>query len=160
MCVRPFGRCAGSVRPVQPLSTAAIRRPFHWGIVIVSAPEEGGAIPDVQPDRAVTGDEHGLIALVRHAQDVESFAEDFDWAEAEVLVRLLPDEAPESADRREVYRGMLHTPSGRVTVGDADSEVIHPAHHGWTHVVVTVDADVPEDDLSPDVIRVDLSPGA
>ena len=159
MTARPLERFPGSVLPVQPLSSAVIRRPFHWGIVIVSAPEEGGAIPDVQPDRAVTGDEHGLIALVRHAQDVESFAEELDWAEAEVLVRLLLGAAPESADRREVYRGRLHTPSGRVTVGDADSEVTHPAHDGWTNVVVTVDADVPGDDLSPDAIRVDLSPG-
>jgi hypothetical protein len=127
--------------------------------VVVCAPEEGGAIPDVKPGRAVTGDEHGLIALVRHAQDVESFAEESEWAEAEVLVRLLPDDAPESADRREIYRGVLHTPSGRVSVGDADSEVIHPAHPGWTRIVVTVDAEVPQDDLSPDAIRVDLSPG-
>lgn len=124
----------------------------------MSAPEEGGAIPDVEPGRAVTGDEHGLIASVRHAQDVESFADDVDWAEAEVVVRLLPEAAAESATRRVVYRAKLHTPSGRVTVGDADSEVVCPAHEGWTHVVVTVDADLPGDDLSPEQVGVDLSP--
>lgn len=143
---------------MQPLSSATIRRPFHWGIVIVTSPEDGGEIPEVLPDRPVTGDEHGLIALVRHAQDVESFAGDIEWAEAEVVVRLLSEEPPDSSDRREVYRGTVRTPSGRITVGDADSEVVHPAHHGWTTVTVTVDRHLPEDDLSPDAVRVDLTP--
>ena len=143
---------------MQPLSSATIRRPFHWGIVIVASPEEGGEIPDVQPEQAVTGDEHGLIALVRHAQDIESFDGEIEWAEAEVVVRLLSEEEPASRDRRQVYRGTIRTPTGKVAVGDADGEVVHPAHHGWTTVTVTVDGHLPEDDLSPDAIQVDLSP--
>jgi hypothetical protein len=40
---------ASSVCGVQPLSTVSIRRPFHWGIVIIAGAESGGRIPDVEP---------------------------------------------------------------------------------------------------------------
>jgi hypothetical protein len=144
---------------MQPLATANIRRPFHWGIVVVSDVESGGLIPDVDPERAVSANENGIVALIRHAQDIDSFEGEFDWAEAEVLVRLLTEAEPPSPDRREVFRGRLKTPTGRISVGDADGEVVHPAHHGWNEVVVTVASDVNATDLSPDAIRIDLLPG-
>jgi hypothetical protein len=37
--------------------------------------------------------------------------------------------------------------------------VVHPAHHGWNQVIVTVASAVNATDLSPDAIRIDLLPG-
>lgn len=155
-----IGRKAGDVTcsAMQPLATASIRRPFHWGIVVVSDVESGGLIPDVDPERPVSANENGIIALIRHAQDVDSLDE-FDWAEVEVLLRFLTEAEPAAPDRRELYRGRLKTPTARISVGDADGEVVHPAHQGWTEVVVTVASDVNATDLSPDAIRIDLLPG-
>jgi hypothetical protein len=144
---------------MQPLAAARIRRPFHWGIVVVSDVESIGLVPDVDPERAVSANENGFVALIRHAQDVDSFGGEFEWAEAEVLVRLLTEAGPPTSDRREVFRGRLKTRTGRISVGDADGEVVHPAHAGWNEVVVTVGSDVNDTDLSPDAIRIDLLPG-
>jgi len=36
--------------------------------------------------------------------------------------------------------------------------VTFPGHREWTHLIVTVDADLPEGDLSPKSIRIDLAP--
>lgn len=143
---------------MQPLVSTTIRRPFHWGIVVLADADSGGRIPDVNPEESVTGNEHGVVALIRHAQDIDSFDGDFDWAEAQVLVRLLPEEEALAAGRRVIFRGRVLASSGRISVGDADGEIIHPAHHGWNEVVVTVAADLPVTDLSPDELRVDLLP--
>ncbi|GAB3871994.1 hypothetical protein [Terrabacter terrigena] len=143
---------------MQPLSTALIRRPFHWGIVIVSDVKSGGDIPEVHPNALVTANDHGVIVLVRHAQDIPSFDGNFDWAESEVMVRLLPASAATRTDRREVFRGRLSVPSGRISMGDADDEVVHSAHSGLNEVVITVARDVDESDRSPDAIQIDLLP--
>jgi hypothetical protein len=144
---------------MQPLATVCIRRPFHWGIVVVSDVESGGLIPDVDTESAVSANENGIVVLIRHTQDIDSFDGEFDWAEAEVLVRLLSEAEPPAPDRREGFRGRLMTPTGRISVGDADGEVVHPAHPGWNEVVVTVASDVNATDLSPDAIRIDFLPG-
>lgn len=89
---------------MQPISSVLIRRAFHWGIVIVSDVKSSGDIPDVDRDALVAANEHGLVVAVRHAQDIASFEGDFDWAEAEVVVRLLPVRAPMPADRRAASR--------------------------------------------------------
>ncbi len=143
---------------VQPLATAVIRRPFHWGIVIVTDGKADHQLPDVDPNRLVTADQHGIIALVRHAQDIESFDGDFDWAESEVIVRLLPTDAVPADGRREIYRGVLITPSGRISIGDADGDVLHPAHQGSTYVVVSASAELEDGDLQPASIQLDLLP--
>lgn len=143
---------------VQPLATAVIRRPFHWGIVIVTDGKTDQQLPDIDPNQLVTADEHGIIALVRHAQDIESFDDDLEWAESEVTVRLLPNDAVPADGRREIYRGVLITPSGRISIGDADGDVLHPAHHGSTLVVVSVSADLEDGDLQPASIQLDLLP--
>ncbi|MDR6906082.1 hypothetical protein J2X63_001768 [Agromyces sp. 3263] len=122
--------------------------------------EYGGQIPDVDPTNLVSANEHGIVASIRHAQDVDSFAGEFDWAEAQVIVRLLPHEALATTTRREVFRGTILVPGGRIAIGDADGDVIHPAHRGWNQLVVTVDADVQVTDLSPDEVRIDLFPSA
>jgi hypothetical protein len=141
-----------------PLITTCIRRPFHWGIVVVADSESGGSIPDVDPETAVSSNEHGIVILMRHAQDIDSFEGEIEWAEAEVLVRLLAQLETQSDGRREVFRGRLATPSGRISIGDADGDVVHPAHKGWNKVIVSVASDVSVTDLSPDAIRIDLVP--
>lgn len=143
---------------MQPLATTCIRRPFHWGIVIIADAESGSLIPDVDPEKAVSSNEHGIVALIRHAQDIDSFEGEFDWAEAQVLVRLLTQPEPPSTDRREVFRGRLMIASGRISVGDADGEVVHPAHEGWNELIVTVASDVAVSDLSPEELRIDHIP--
>lgn len=145
---------------VQVLVSTVIRRPFHWGIVIVADHESGGQIPDVDPTNLVSSNDHGIVASIRHAQDVDSFAGEFDWAEAEVVVRLLPHEERLATTRREVFRGAILVPGGRISIGDADSDVIHAAHRGWNQLIVTVDPDVQVTDLSPDEVRIDLFPSA
>lgn len=143
---------------MQPLATTCIRRPFHWGIVVIADAQSGSQIPDVDPEKAVSSNEHGIVALIRHAQDVDSFEGEFDWAEAQVLIRLLTQPEPHSTDRREVFRGRLMIASGRISVGDADGEVVHPAHKGWNELIVTVPSDGPVIDLSPEDLRIDLIP--
>lgn len=143
---------------MQPLATVCIRRPFHWGIVIIADAESRSQLPDLDPEKAVTSNEHGIVALIRHAQDIDLFEGEFDWAEAQVLVRLLTQAEPPSADRREVFRGRLMIANGRISVGDADGEVVHPAHEGWNELIVTVASDVAVSDLSPEELRVDLVP--
>jgi hypothetical protein len=156
----PDGRRPILSLAVQALVSTVIRRPFHWGIVIVADEESGGQIPDVDPANLVSSNEHGIVATIRHAQDVDSFAGEFDWAEAQVVVRLLPHEERPATTRREVFRGAILVPSGRISIGDADSDVIHPAHRGWNQLVVTVGADVEVTELSPDEVRIDLFPSA
>lgn len=144
---------------MQPVSTTTIRRPFHWGIVIVADADSRESLPDVNPQQPVTGNDVGVIALVRHAQDVESFEGDYDFAEAEVTVRLLSAaDKTDMCSRREIYRGRLVAAKGRLSVGDADEDVVISAHQGPNDVVVTVDGNVSEGDLSPEAIRVDLLP--
>jgi hypothetical protein len=50
---------------MQPLATTCIRRPFHWGIVIIADAESGSQIPDLDPEKAVSSNEHGIVALIR-----------------------------------------------------------------------------------------------
>lgn len=61
---------------------------FFGGIVVIADAESGGQIPDADPEKAVSSHEHGIVALIRHAQDIDSFEGEFDWAGAQVLVRL------------------------------------------------------------------------
>jgi hypothetical protein len=59
-----------------------------------------------------------------------------------VPVRLMTKRRPPSTDRREVFRGRPTTATGRISIGDADSDVVHPAHKGWNELVVTVASDI------------------
>ncbi len=144
---------------MQPLLTTTIRRPFHWGIVVVAVEPPTGDIPAVVGDTLVVANAHSLIILVRHAQDIESLDGEYDFAEAEVTVRQMVGPMSSPASGRVVYEGVLDVPSGRLSVGDADDWVILPAHHGANTAVVSVEAGVPADELSPDAVHVDLWPG-
>lgn len=109
---------------MQPLTSVVVTRPWHWGIAIISDPSLGGEIPEVRPDARVSANRSGVVILVRHAQDIESFEGDFEWAEARVSVRYWAS-APEISDGTTVvFEGTLATPTGRLWIGDADDEVV------------------------------------
>src|SRR5262249_49871833 len=100
----------------------------------------------IEPGRVVSANGHALIATVRQAQDVESFDEGFDWAEVVVTVRLVT-KPPSATTRRVVHHGVLATPSGHISIGDADGFVTVPSHEGATVVVISVGADLPDDEI-------------
>jgi hypothetical protein len=136
-----------------------ITRPFHWGIVAVSDPSAYVVPEEIQHDRTITATETGLVALVRHAQDVPSFEGDFDWAEVIVTVRLLTRADESTLPRRTVYAGLIATPSGRLSFGDADGDVVVIAHEGATFITASVPDTLSIDDLYPEALFFDLVPG-
>lgn len=94
------------------------RRPFHWGILNV-ADAGSRRLPDLEPGHAVSWGDDAFDITVRHAQDVEWDGLEDDelipLAEVEVRVHLgVP--APEG-----VPEGVIAVPSGRIDLGDADS---------------------------------------
>jgi hypothetical protein len=72
----------------QPIVTTTVTRPWNWGIVVIADPSLGGEIPAVDPDRAVSANDNGLVVLVVHAQDVDCPLES-GTAEASITTRLL-----------------------------------------------------------------------
>ena len=144
----------------QPPQVTTVRRPFNWGIVIIAADDWAGDLPEVARDALVAANESAVIIGVRHAQDSGEFDGEFlKLAEAEVVVRRLDGSASSGESRRELFRTVITVPTGRVTVGDADEQVVVSAHRGANAVLVSVDAQVPIDDMSPDAVQVDLLPG-
>jgi hypothetical protein len=150
---------------VEPNRVTTIKRPFHWGIVIVVGDDWGGEseVPAFDPDRMVAANDFAATIAVRHAQDTDEVetaddgVEYVKFAEASVVVRLL-DSTPSDEGRREVFSGVISVPSGRLSIGDADEETIVTAHRGDNRVIVSVDDEAPSDDLSPDLVYVDILP--
>jgi hypothetical protein len=136
----------------QPLFEVTLTRPWHWGIAVVF--DHDGEVPDVDPEQLVSVGTSGLVILVRHAQDsIKSFDGDWDWATACLHVRLLT--AAEPTERSIACDTVLQTPSGRLSVGDADGDVALSTHHHRTRVVVSVEDPA---DTSPDKVWIDLLP--
>ncbi len=110
-----------SLSAMQPIYEVTITRPWHWGIVAVSAPN--APVPESLGDALVVGNSDGIVLCVRHAQDIEAetFEGDGDWATATVHLRSLTQ--LDSGDGEVLYEGELSLPEGRLTIGDADSEV-------------------------------------
>lgn len=145
---------------MEPLQTTAIKRPFHWGIVILVGDDWTGDIPEIAANSLVSANARAVSVGVRHAQDTDEYeGEHVRFAEASVAVRLFDAVAQTGDSRREVFRGVINVPSGRLCVGDADEETVVPAHRGKNVVVVSVDPQLGSEDLSPDAIQVDLLPG-
>lgn len=65
------------------------------------------------------------------------------------------NEVEPAAGIHAVGGGMLSTPAGTLSVGDADMNVIVPVHKGLTQVLVSI-PDMA--DLSPEHVKVDLWP--
>jgi hypothetical protein len=155
----------GNASIEEPNRVTTIQRPFHWGIVVVVGDDWGGEseVPAFDPDRIVAANDFAVTISVRHAQDTDEVETGDDGveyvklAEATVVARLL-DASPTGEGRREVFSGVIAVPSGRLSIGDADEETIVTAHQGDNRVRVSVDDEVPADDLSPDLVYVDLLP--
>jgi hypothetical protein len=109
-------------------------------------------VPEVPGQGVVTASSDALVVKVRHAQDIdaEAFEGDWDWATATVVVRSLTAFAEDAEDP--VYDGVLVLPDGRLSVGDADSDVtltdlshrsrvqVHvPVFHGGQAASVRID---------------------
>jgi hypothetical protein len=110
----------------QPKVTVTVTRPWNWGIVVLG--DDKQPPPDVDARHPVTANGNGLVVLVRHAQDVgipddASGGDVLPSAEASVSVAFW-EEVPEVVRPGDVqYEGNMSTPSGRLSIGDADHEV-------------------------------------
>ena len=142
---------------LEPLSATTIRRPFHWGLVVLVGRDWDGEYPEVDPDQPVTASDRVLLIPVIHAQDTDEFeGEHVIFARAEVVVRRWVS-APESQDQlQEVWRGRLDLPNGDLTVGDADEWVIVPVGPGTNTVWVSYDKGSAIDN-SPRRVWVDIA---
>jgi hypothetical protein len=149
----------------KPNRLTTIKRPFHWGIVVLFGDDWRGEpeVPAFEPDRMVAANDFVLTVRVRHAQDTDETETGDDgieyvkFAEVTVVARLL-DSPPTNDGRREVFSAVIAVPSGRLSIGDADEETIVSAHQGANRVTISVAGDVPADDQSPDLVYVDLLP--
>lgn len=145
----------------QPLTSVTVRRAFGWGIVVLAdADPDHGEVPDVEPDQPVSATENGMVVLVRHATDSDAYDDDdvLVLAQAEVTVRLLAEPEADDPERTVLHTGLLRVPSRRLSVGDADDEVVLGVHHA-NLVTVSVAAGADVDD-GADSVRIDLAPGA
>lgn len=143
----------------QPLMSVTVRRAFGWGIVVlVDDDPEHGEVPDVDPEQPVSATETGMVVLVRHATDTDEYDDDdmLVPAQAEVTIRLLAESQPDDPTRAVLYSGVLRVLSRRLSVGDANDEIVVPAHHS-NLVTVSVEAGAVIDD-GADAVRVDLAP--
>jgi hypothetical protein len=96
------------------------------------------------------------VVLVRHAQDqVTSFADDFDWAEASVTLCHHSGTPPVEHNKVAVYEGQIDTPTGRLWVGDADGDVQMSGLTPTSSLRVLYPAN---DMHSPDQVWVDVWP--
>jgi hypothetical protein len=138
---------------MQPSYEVSLSRPWHWGIAILSA--VGASVPEQLDQSVVTGRPDCLVVKMRHAQDIDAevFEGGWDWATAAIHLRSLPDfDQPAGTV---VYEGVLTLPVGRLSVGDADSEMILNDLQPRTRVRILVD-EVAEH--APSAVTVDLAP--
>jgi hypothetical protein len=110
----------------QPNVTVTVTRTWNWGIVVLR--DDKQPPPDIDSRRRVTANGSGLVVLVRHAQDIatpdDASSDDvLPSAEASVSVTFW-EEASDVVRPGDVqYEGNISTPSGRLSIGDADHEV-------------------------------------
>jgi hypothetical protein len=99
-----------------------IRRPFHWGIVTFCDDRDLEPWPDLVRGESFAASEICVVALVRHAQDIETDLSDLNPNDplpfAEVNVRVWVDDAPSVGGFQ--FDGVLRINSGTLNVGDAD----------------------------------------
>ncbi|MDR7080835.1 hypothetical protein J2X01_000104 [Arthrobacter ginsengisoli] len=137
----------------QSLLVTTIRRPWHWGIAVVTGPGQTEDFPEIEPGRPFCSTSGALVIMVRHAQDVEDI--DHGFAEATVSISLHQDEVTPDDGKQAIGEGILSTPEGTLSVGDADMNVVVPAHKGMTQFLISIEG---PSDLSPEHVRVDLWP--
>jgi hypothetical protein len=138
---------------VQPLFELAYTRPWHWGIAVLGKPK--GSHPELNEAEVVSVGEDAIVISVRHAQDIEAerFEGDWDWVTVTFRLRALTEAEP--VERTVVFDGVLATDDARLSLGDADGEIILPCPDRATRVVVSTDE---VDRAGLDRVWVDLLP--
>lgn len=121
----------------QPLSDFTLTRPWHWGIAVVGDPT--AEVPSSLEGHLALASERVVVLRVRHAQDIEAdrFEGDWDWAVATIHVRTLV--AFEPTDRTILCDVLLNTPADRISIGDADGDIVLSGHGSTTRLVVSAD---------------------
>lgn len=142
-----------SLRIMKPDVSVRVTRPWHWGIVIVGDPSPDAPLPEYDESRLVSADDVSLTIAVRHAQDAEDIDEAFAEAQVEVHEYSAPARPEVEPGQRTVFEGALRLARGRLSVGDADGNVVIDVATG-THAVVV---SVPDDSGDyPTEVRVNL----
>lgn len=139
---------------MQPLLEMTVVRAWHWGIAIVGLPHAD--VPEIDPSKRVSIGSGSLVMLVRHAQDIDSekFEDDWDWATPTIHVRSLVE--AEAVDRIVVGEVIFETGDERISIGDADGEIVFPTPAVRTRVVVsTTDESDPMNEVWIDLLPAD-----
>lgn len=124
-------------------------RDWGWGVAFVQDPADG-EVPDVDSDAPVTIGQAGFCLLVRNASDVDG-----DEGPARVTIHVDQPAALARPLRSVVVDLELVTPSGSLSIGDADGEILVPVPGSRTRVVVSHHDD---EWNQPDEAWIDLYP--
>jgi hypothetical protein len=122
----------------------SVRRPFHWGIVLLGDSSADLDLNADATDNIRTGRHHLAIA-VRHAQDVDdepdvALDQPIPPFEVTVSCRVQPH-----AETDAQFSAVLNVPSGRISLGDADEEIyFNVSPGGWLVQLTWQPADHPE----------------
>ncbi len=122
--------------PTQGDHLASIRRPFNWGVVLVS--HHGSKEVPLDLDEGGFGTSATALAFaVRHAQDVDlhGIPENGLVPLAEVTVEVTAGPPVGPTARQHV----LDIPSGTLSIGDADGEELIPIQRPRCRVSVALD---------------------
>lgn len=133
-----------------------IVRPWRWGIVIVA--DAGSGIPEVVQGQLASTGPYGVILRVRHAQDVviPDDAADDSVYEASASVHVSVHAADVDHQRATVCDVTFATPSGRVTIGDAEDELAIDWAGADVRLIASADS---LDPFGLDEVWIDLMPG-
>jgi hypothetical protein len=107
------------------------RRPFQWGVLIISDPVAEADVPDIRENEIVATSTMILVP-VHHAQDVDTK----EIGPAEVEVRCFIDAGMDETAAPE-FSGTVLCPSGRLTLGDADSVEAFDVFPGTVRIAVS-----------------------
>ncbi len=99
----------------------------------------GVELPELDGETVASVGPGAMVIRVRHAQDVDGgrFEGDWDWATATFHLRSLVEY--EDTNRQIVADVSWPTEDERITLGDADGELVIPCPSTTTRVVVSVD---------------------
>ncbi|WP_156384253.1 hypothetical protein [Marmoricola sp. Leaf446] len=131
----------------HPRLVMTVTHTWQWGLVTISDPH---ALEPPRGEGRVVADGHWVVLHVAHAQDTSAVEV---GATVHVEVRDAPH--PRTA-RRVLYDHVLLTPRGAVAIGDAEHEVVVPAHPERTAVRVSMRAGDDPDRLTD--VWVELAP--
>ncbi len=114
-------------------------QPFRWGLLTAFDDERRASLPDDVTSKRVTATDTALTVLVRHSQDATSpqgWPDDLGQPEAQVQVIVAFNEAPVGSAVE--FEGLLRCESGRLAVGDAETEQVLDVPAGVLRVQVSL----------------------